>query len=158
MSEGQAASDSKQDCGPSALFRSILVPVDLTEKNASALAIAEDLAKRNEGDLTLLHVIETIEESGFDRDELEEFYRRLEDKARKGLEDLAAKVADEVPVHQAVIYGRRARSIVQWAQEKGKDLIVIGSHSMDTSEHRDAWLTISYQVAMLATCPVLLIK
>ena len=90
MSEGQAASDSKQDSGPSALYRSILVPVDLTEKNASALAIAEDLAKRNEGDLTLLHVIETIEESGFGRDELEEFYRRLEDKARQGLEDLAA--------------------------------------------------------------------
>lgn len=146
------------DKGPSAFYRRILVPVDLTEKNEYALKVAEDLARRNAGELTLLHVIETIEDDGFEKEELGDFYRRLEDKARHALEALAGRVAEDVAVQQALIYGRRARAIVDWAREKETDLIVVGSHSMDPSEPRDSWITISYQVSMLASCPVLLLK
>ena len=59
-------------------FQSILVPVDFTDKNWSALDIAFETAVHNKATVTLLHVIEVIDDGDFDDDpDVKEFYRRL---------------------------------------------------------------------------------
>jgi nucleotide-binding universal stress UspA family protein len=137
------------------MFRKVLVPVDLTEKNNDAVDAAAELAGR-EGNVTLLHVIEAIE-GPFD--ELQEFYQRLEKKAQGTLTELARRVgARTASVQQVVCYGKRAAEIVVYARENGFDLIVITSHRVDPNRAAESLMTISHQVAILADVPVLVLR
>lgn len=137
------------------MFERILIPVDLTEKNAEAveraLAVAEPAAE-----VVLLHVVERIED---DEPELEEFYRRLTERARGGLAALAARVAASGRAARSeVVVGRRVEEIVTAAERVGADLLVLGSHPLALDGGLLDGLTISYRVALLASCAVLLVK
>jgi nucleotide-binding universal stress UspA family protein len=136
------------------MYRKIVVPADLTEKNRAAVATACELA-RGGGEILLLHVIETIE----DETELDEFYTRLEAKARAGLERLATVArAQGLAVRTEVVYGRRVERIVAEAAAAAADLIVLASHRLEPGPPGRDWLTISFRVALLAPCAVLLVK
>lgn len=138
------------------MFSNILVPVDLTDKNSRAVEAALELAVKFDSRITLLHVIETID---LPFDELEEFYGRLERKAAAGMEELAAPVeADGYPVERCVAYGSRSREIVSHAERDDVDLIVMSSRPIDPENPTQDWATLSYKVAILARCPVLLVK
>jgi nucleotide-binding universal stress UspA family protein len=138
------------------MFKKILVPLDFTEENQSALALAREMAARDGALILLLHVIETIHDVPFE--EMRSFYERLEKRARTKLEEAAAGFAGAgAPVRQDVVYGRRAETIVSYAAEHGMDLILLSSHR--ASPERPASIgTISHKVAVLAHCPVLLVK
>ena len=45
------------------MFSRLLVPLDFTDKNEAAVTIALETARRDGAEVTLLHVIETIEHS-----------------------------------------------------------------------------------------------
>lgn len=138
------------------MFRKLLVPVDLTEKNLRAVGVARDLALETGGGVTLLHVIETLD---LPYEELEEFYRQLEEKAEDVMGRLAEPLrAANVPVENRVVYGRRAEEVVSWAEREGTELIILSSHRVDLADPGAGWATLSYKVAILAQCPVLLVK
>ena len=141
------------------MFETILVPVDLTEKTRPAIAAAAELAvagKREDPPrVTLLHVIETIRDVPFE--ELEDFYHRLEVKARQEMTELAESLAElSLEVEQHISYGNRAKRIVAHAREHDTDLIIVSTARLDRPEA--SWTGIGHQVALLAPCPVLLIK
>jgi nucleotide-binding universal stress UspA family protein len=139
------------------MFTKILVPVDLTDANRAAIEVASQLAAPNEGSVTLLHVIEAIADADFE--EMKDFYQRLEDKARKAMVDLAAPLTvTGKPVDQQITYGNRAGEIVGYAEQQGTDLIVLSSRRLDPDKPEKTWTSISHQVAVLARCPVLLVK
>lgn len=138
------------------MFRKLLVPVDLTEKNLRAVQVARDLALETGGGVTLLHVIETLD---LPFDELAEFYERLEAKAARAMRELSAPLEEASHPHaQHVVYGKRAEEIVAFAEEHGFELLVMSSHRVDLEDPGAGWTTLSYKVAILAQCPVLLIK
>lgn len=138
------------------MFRKMLVPVDLTEKNRRAVEVARNLAAEGGGEVTLLHVIETLD---LPFEELEDFYRRLEEKSRRAMEGLSEPLrAAGVPHSAQVVYGRRAEEIVAYAEENRFDLIVMNSHRVDLENPGSGWTTLSYKVAILGQCPVLLVK
>ena len=138
------------------MFDKLLVPVDLSDRNARAIAAARDIVAEQGGEVTLLHVIETLD---LPYEELEEFYKRLEDRAASAMEAMTEPLrAAGVPVDQEVCYGRRAEEIVRYAEDKGVDLIVLNSHRVDLSNPGAGWTTTSYKVAILSQCPVLLVK
>jgi nucleotide-binding universal stress UspA family protein len=139
------------------MFQRILVPVDLTEKSLAAVDFALELATQAKSDVTLLHVIETIEHVKFD--EMKAFYKRLEDSARKGLKEFSERFADQgLQVDCVVAYGHRTQGIIDHAVSNRTDLIVIASHRIDPDRPGHDWSTISYGVAVLSPCPVLLVK
>jgi nucleotide-binding universal stress UspA family protein len=139
------------------MFRRIMVPVDLTNRNIPALQITTKLALQNRASITLLHVIETLEGSSFE--EFNKFYKTLEKHARDKLEGLAEEcVSQGVVVHQEVLYGKRAEQIVQFAMDHQIDLIVLTSHKIDLKNPSQGWGSISYKVGILSQCPVLLVK
>ena len=138
------------------MFNRILIPVDLTDKNETALAAARELVAES-GTVVLLHVIETIADAPFE--DMQDFYQRLEEKARSAMSEMAASLdTHEVAIEQQVVYGRRASEIVAFAQEKQADLIVLSSIPLDPDNPGAAWASISHQVTILARCPVLLLK
>lgn len=139
------------------MFKRILVPVDLTEKSLAAVDVAFDLARKFQSQVTLLHVIETIEHVTFD--EMKGLYNRLEASARKGLQEFSERFeAEGLSVDRLVTYGHRAPGIVDAAIANRSDLIVMASHRIDPDRPGHDWATISYGVAVLAPCHVLLLK
>ncbi|MEE8446295.1 MAG: universal stress protein [Gemmatimonadota bacterium] len=138
------------------MFQRILVPVDLTQKNTHAVETARDLAAESGGTVTLLHVIETLD---LPFEELEGFYARLEEKARRAMEEMAEPLQEAgLSFARRVSYGRRAEEIVDFAAEEDSDLIILSSHRIDLENPGSSWTTLSYKVAILAQCPVLLVK
>jgi nucleotide-binding universal stress UspA family protein len=139
------------------MFNHILVPTDLTERSLKALEVAVKMVLHVDGRITLLHVVETIEDT--DPDEVEDFYRKLGKRARKRMEDMATRVVDERPViGREIIYGKRVREIIRFADEQGVDLIILSSHPIGKESGLQGWGTISYKVGILSNCPVMLVK
>src|SRR5262245_45879799 len=136
------------------MFQRILVPVDLTGKSLAAVDLAYEFAVKMGSEVILLHVIETIEHIRFE--ELKTFYERLEASARGGLTEFSERFeANELRVEQALLYGNRTQKIVDYAIESRADLIIMASHRIDPDRPGHDWSSISYSVAILATCPVL---
>ena len=137
------------------MFQRILVPVDLTGRNRRALEAAGHLAGP-EGEVTLLHVIETLD---LPFDELEDFYQRLHDKAVGELDEMAEDLSRSgVTVVQRISYGHRLREIVGHADEQAIDLIVMSSRHLDREDPGTGFASLSHQVAILSHTPVLLMK
>ena len=138
-------------------FGHVLVPTDLTERTERALSVIDAMTLPETSQITLLHVIETID--GVRTSELKTFYARLERKARAAMRALARSVGKATPrADVAIVYGRRAEEIVAFAAANHVDLIVLASHRVNPSLANRDWGTISYKVGILAQCPVLLVK
>lgn len=142
------------------MFERIVVPADLTEKNREAVEMASRVAAPD-GKVCLLHVIETI--PGVSVDEEKEFYGKLEQKASAFLEKLGSELsAKKISWTAEVVYGSRARAILDEANKLEADLIVIRSHRVDTEpssrQSQHGFGTLSYQIGIFAECPVLLVK
>lgn len=139
------------------MFQRILVPLDLSNRSQSAVDVAVDLATQSKADIVLLHVIETVEHIQFD--EMKEFYGRLEKSASSGLQELASGLETQgINVEQVVIYGKRTQEIIDYAVNNRVDLILMASHRIDPDRPGHDWSSISYAVAILAPCAVLLVK
>lgn len=140
------------------MFKNVLVPSDLTEKSKKALKIAVEMAmSKDPHRITILHVIETIEDA--DSREFDEFYEKLRLRAeREMLEMTQAFKQDNITIKTRIEYGNRVREIVKFAHDNDVDLIVLSSHRLDETDPAQGWATISYKVGILAHCPVMMVK
>jgi nucleotide-binding universal stress UspA family protein len=139
------------------MFRNILVPVDLSDRQAAALEIAGQLAAQSGGTVTVLHVVEMLH--GVSREDEPAFYGRLEKTAIGHTDRLVEKLrAKPVTAQSAVTFGERGREVVRYATEHGCDLIVLLSHPVDFAQPGMGWNTLSYFIGIAARCPVLLVK
>ena len=75
------------------MFKHILVPSDLTDRNRKAMDIAVKMALVNEAVITLLHVVETMEEA--DSDDFRKFYKQLGSRAGKIIDKLITEYSTE---------------------------------------------------------------
>ncbi len=137
------------------MFSSILLPLDLSDRNERAIEAGMGLAAPG-GRVTLLHVVAAV--VGLPRAEMREFYERLERRARARLEAARRHHArDGVRVALSVVVGDPPRAILAAASRRRADLIVMRSHSVEPGGEV-GWATVSYKVALLCRCPVLLVK
>ena len=139
------------------MFKHLLVPVDFTEQNRETLSVARNLAQQNLAQVTLLHVIETIDYVA--DDEIDQFYQTLQTQARHKMDQLALPFQDaQVVVDGRIVLGKRAREIVTYALQNEVDLVVMSSHRVNLSDGPRGWGTLSHQVSILCPCAVLLIR
>lgn len=137
------------------MFRRILVPVDLTPKALGAVRVAA-LVSGKDAAVTLLHVIEKIDGG---TPGLERFYRRLDLAARRKLQPIATRLGRRgLKVKLAIVYGNRLREILRFASESRCDLVVMASHRLERNRPGGGWETLSYEVGLLSSRPVLLVK
>jgi len=137
------------------MFGRILVATDLTPATRNSLRVALDLARRDESEILLVHVIRRI--PGLPDRELREFYDRLKREARLYMHELSAGFTRERGVEIAceIVRGQPAQELVRLARARGVDLIILA--------HREGGAraplgSVSYKVGHLAPCSVLLIK
>ncbi|MBZ0090427.1 MAG: universal stress protein [Thermoanaerobaculia bacterium] len=137
------------------MFSRILVPVDLTAKNRVALDAACRLLAPA-GELVLLHVVERLAD---DAAESEGFYAALDRRAREVLRELGdIGRRSGARVREELVLGHRVEEIVTAASREGSDLVVLASHRLDPERPFADGLSLSYRVALLLPCPVLLVK
>ena len=139
------------------MFRHILVPVDLAETNQRALDFAVNLAILSQAKITLLHVIELINDTTFD--DFAEFYTALQQQAESKLHKLMLPHRETtVVIDHQITFGNRTREILRAVESSGIDLIVLRSHQVDPAAPLEGWGSISHKIALMASCPVMLMK
>jgi universal stress protein A len=139
------------------MFKHILVPIDLSDRNSRILAIALTLAQQSRARVTLVHVIHRV--ANVPQVELREFYRELRQKSERKLA-LAEKRFGRggVAVRAAVLIGEPAVEIIKTAARHRVDLIVMGSHRVDPRRPGRGLGTTSYKVGIGCPCPIMLVK
>jgi nucleotide-binding universal stress UspA family protein len=139
------------------MFKHILVPTDLTERSMQALEIAVKMADYSTSLVTLLHVIETIEDT--ECDQFADFYEKLGKRAEKRMDQMISLYKTQrLTISKEITYGKRVNEIIRFAQEKTIDLIILSSHRIEAQTPSQGWGSISYKVGILSHCPVMLVK
>jgi nucleotide-binding universal stress UspA family protein len=137
------------------MFKHLLVPIDLSDRNARLLDVALSLARSGGARVTLFHVVHRIANTSLR--EFQGFYRKLEQKSRRKLDAAARRfVRGGVPIRTTVVIGEPAREIVRASVARRVDLVVMGSHKVRPGSR--GWGTTSYKVGIACQCPILLVK
>ena len=120
------------------VFKRILVPIDLSDRNRRTIDVALALARQNQAHVTLCHVIQSVRD--IPSPELRRFYRHLEAASTATLARAARRfTAGGVPVSTLVSIGEPAREIVRLAAGRRIDLIVMGSHKVRAGRTAAGW-------------------
>ncbi len=145
------------------LFTRILVPTDFSEPSDAALAYAKQLAHRLQAAVHVLHVIEDplttgtgADGFGFPPIDLQEELRAQaarELDARFG----AREQADYRGTTEVRMSAHTAAAIVEVANERETDLIVMGTHGRTGLAHLLLG-SVAERVVRTAGCPVLTVR
>ena len=138
-------------------MKNILVTTDFSETSESAFGLAQQLAEKFGGHITLLHVQElhlpplVYESAGAGVGQIEHEQKEL---AQKRLSELAHRLGG---AETAVILGAPHLEIVRFAADRNMDLIVMATHGRGFFSHAIIGST-TERVVRRAPCPVLTIR
>ena len=141
----------------------ILVPVDLSPHAERAFGYATGVARRFGAQVTLLHVVEDPFATGAWGPETYvpnagELLREQIAGAERQLTPWKDRPAAQgLAVTTAVITGRPAQSIIDYAASEGCDLIVMGTHGRTGLSHA-VMGSVAERVVRKARCPVLTVR
>jgi nucleotide-binding universal stress UspA family protein len=141
----------------------ILVPTDFSPPSAAALAAAKELATRFGASIHLLHVLEdpyatasfAAEVYGYIPPGLKESWQRAAEKQMLTVFPEAER--GPFRAGTAVVFGSPARTIVEYANQNGFDLIVMGTHGRGGVAHLLLG-SVAERVVRTAPCPVLTVR
>ncbi|MCB1878912.1 MAG: universal stress protein [Gammaproteobacteria bacterium] len=111
-------------------YRNVLVAVDFSDDSKAVVRKAQEISARNQATLNLLHVVEYTSSMYAGDIPLPEDLNLDKDLAEQAAVKLKA-LAAEMQISEAAQYveiGIPKREIVRLAEERGADLIVVGSH------------------------------
>lgn len=138
------------------VFKHILVPTDLSDASGDALNTAVELAVTFGARLTLFHVW-TMPTMGY-AEGLAWPVDEMKEAAKRSLEELRAKVAEQVPATDAVVKsGLDWQRIVEAASDGDVDLIVMGTHGRHGLP-RVLLGSVAERVVRMAPVPVLTVR
>ena len=144
--------------------KKILVPTDFSEYSSKAVERALDIAKQNDAEVILLHVItQDIQACHVDYcltdDEVEKIDKRMLEGAEDRLQKEPAKfpLAKDVKISTRVVKGIPYEEILKFQTLNEVDLIVIASHGRSAIAKYFLG-SVTSNVLKEAKCEVLLIK
>ncbi len=141
-------------------MKRILIPTDFSEHAEHALKVAAQIAKKNDGEIILLHMLELPHQagdaigSGHNIPELMFF----KNKAIEKLEELMdAEYLDGLEVSEIVQFEKTFEGIINISKKNNIDLIVMGSHG--ASGFQELFIgSNTEKVVRFSDVPVLVIK
>jgi len=144
-------------------FQRILYATDYSKASARALDQAVALAKENDAELLVVHVIEPVSPyvTGDDYGSAE-LYTRLEETAKKDAQSAMQKLMDrlqkaKIKVKSLLLTGTSHDQIIKAAKTRKADLIVIGTHGR-TGLSKLFMGSVAGKVVSAAQCPVLTVR
>lgn len=145
------------------MFTRILVPTDFSEPSDAALEYGRTLAERFGASLNLVHVLEDPVVTGaFGAEvyvpETPGMHEGLYKDAMARLEHrMPATLRRELHGSTEIIAGTCAKAIVEYARDRGIDLIVMGTHGRSGVAHV-LMGSVAERVVRTAPCPVLTVR
>lgn len=141
-------------------MKKILIPTDFSEHAENALRVAAQIARKNDGEIILLHMLELPHQasdavgSGSDIPEIMFF----KNAALRRLEDLMDEdYLQDIKVSEVVQFELAFDGILKISQKNNVDLIVMGSHG--ASGFKEMFIgSNAEKVVRNADVPVLIIK
>ncbi|GCF93614.1 universal stress protein [Enterococcus florum] len=138
-------------------YKNILVAVDGSPQAEKAFTEAIEVAKRNQGKLTILSVVDfkySVGDPAFINDAIKFHMNNAEIE----MDTLISKAdIGQVEYQTEIFSGSPKRKIVDYAEEKKIDLIMIGATGMGAIEQMIVGSTTSY-VVNHAPCNVMVVK
>jgi universal stress protein A len=140
----------------------ILVPTDFSPTADEALDYAFGLAERFGASLELLHVLDDpFVTDGMSAEayitEAPMIRTAMLQDAREKLRHRAGSCEAGVQVETEVLFGHGARTIAEYAAERGADLIVMGTHGRTGFAHLLVG-SVAERLVRTAPCPVLTVR
>jgi len=144
-------------------FRKILCPTDFSDPSFRALATADELARRYNAELHVLHVVmpvplvELPPGAGTVAFDVKKYEADMIDVFGKTLDEaLSEHVKPDVPVHRHLEIGDPAHEIIKLADQIKPDVIVIATHGR-TGLKRFIYGSVAEAVVRRSPCAVLTI-
>lgn len=141
-------------------FKKILCPIDYSDCSAKALKYAAGLALKDSARLYLMHIIDKRiydyggpiyeVQPGKDDETIGQLKKKLGESVPK-------EIKGEIDVETIVTVGVPAQEIVNASNEKGVDLIVMGTHGRTGIAHV-VMGSVAENVTRKAVCPVLTVR
>jgi nucleotide-binding universal stress UspA family protein len=131
------------------MIHKILVPIDFSESSLNALETAIEIAGKNKALLQILHVSDTILESGSSN---------LLENETHIFDAMAGRILQKHGIKSEILFmeGFTGPTIVKTAFLNKPDLVVMGAHG--ASGYRELFIgSNAYFVVKFCTCPVLII-
>lgn len=146
------------------LMRTILVPLDGSQLAERVLPHLQNIAKVH-GDITvsLLRVVPPLRlyayaEEKLSPQERQRWERDAQDNARQYLQKIAKRLKkDGIRVKCKVIYGDTVMQLVDYANKKKVDLLVISTHGR-SGVLQWVWGGVTDKILQLVSCPILLVR
>jgi nucleotide-binding universal stress UspA family protein len=145
------------------MFATILVPTDFSGPSDAALEYARGLAATFGASLHVLHVIEAPYASGAlgtgaVNDETPALYAELFERARAALaRRVSASDRTRLNATTEIVTGRTDTRIIEYAVERGIDLIVMGTHGRQGMAHL-LMGSVAEKVVRAAPCAVMTVR
>ncbi|GBE01904.1 hypothetical protein BMS3Bbin06_02346 [bacterium BMS3Bbin06] len=142
-------------------IKKILFPTDFMEGTAQAIPYAVDLAKKYGAKLYIFHVIfEVTRASGLyvPHVTLDDLYKNMKTEAEKEIKKVyIEELRGFEDVEYVVVKGVPYEEIINFAEDKGIDLIVIGTHGRKGLD-RLFFGSTAEKVIKQAQCPVMTVR
>jgi len=136
-----------------AMYDHILVPTDGSAGSVKAAEHAVDLAEKYSGDIHALYVVNVGRLEGMSLN-VPGSIDRLEEEGKEYIQDVVDTAENAgVEATSAIELGRPAKTIIEYADENGSDLIVIGTQGRGGLSRRLLG-SVTEQVVRLANVPV----
>ncbi len=144
------------DVKPPVLWKTILVPIDFSERSKAAINVAVCLAEQCSAKIILLHVVQL---SGADCIETGTAAHEAMDSARKSLDEIANEIPTPLVSQKIVCFGGGgiSQKIIETACEISSDLIVLATHAYGPFK-RALLGSVAEGVNRDAPCPVLVVR
>lgn len=143
-------------------YSRVLVPVDFSGHAITAAKLATAIARRSSASVTLLHVdhLPDVAKRLAERmpfDVWEAYIAERNDVLQRMLSDARVELGDDDRIHTALARNGTGPVIDEYARKHDVDLIVMGSHGID-STGRFLLGSVAACVAAAAPCPVLITR
>jgi nucleotide-binding universal stress UspA family protein len=144
------------------MYDRLLLPTDMSAGVDRAIEHAIDAAQRYDAELHVLYVVDADAYSSYPGDEyvheFEGLESALEQAGEHAIEDITDEAADaDIETTTAVRHGVPHEEILQYIEDEGIDLTVIGSKHR-SGEYRRLLGSVAGRVANMAESPVTIVK
>jgi nucleotide-binding universal stress UspA family protein len=137
------------------MYHNVLVPTDGSEAADRAVTRALELAEAFDATVHALYVVEPLQTTEFDAGNVYDMLRAEGERATEAIAERGREAG--LPVETAVEVGVPHRTILEYADEHGVDLVVMGTHGR-TGLNRYLLGSVTEKVVRLSDVPVLTVR
>ena len=141
------------------MYDDILIPTDGSETIAETLAHGLPIAADNDATVHALYVVDSRITAAADEETGPDLERSLEAEGRDAVADVEERGADRgLETTGEVRKGTPSKTILEYADERGIDLIVIGTRGKSPREKVTSLGSVSERVVDNASIPVFVVR